>query len=57
MDSPCHFDPSEQQNENTIYHYLHHSDFLEGAQFHCENICGLVTHLRSQALGVVLWQA
>lgn len=56
MDSPCHFDPSEQQNENTIYHYLHHSDFLGGAQFHCKNICVLVTHLGSQALGVVLWK-
>lgn len=56
MDSPCHFDPSEQQNENTIYHYLHHSDFLGGAQFHCKNICVLVTHLGSHPLGVVLWK-
>lgn len=57
MDTPCHFDPFAQQNENTIYHYLHHSDFLGSAQFHCKNICGLVTLLRSQALGTVLLQA
>lgn len=50
----CHFDPSVQQNENTIYHYLHYSDFLGGAQFHCKNICGLLTLLRSRALEVLL---
>lgn len=57
MDSPHHFDPFVQQNENTIYHYLHHSDFLGGALFRCKNICALVTPLRSQALGAVLLQA
>lgn len=45
MDSLCHFDPFVQQNENTIYHYLHHSDFVGGARFHCKNICGLVTQM------------
>lgn len=57
MEPLCHFDPFVQQNENTIYHYLHHSDFPQGAQFHCKNICGLLTLLRSHALEVVLLQA
>lgn len=39
MGLPCHFDPFE----NTIYHLLNHSDLVGGAQFHCKNICGLIT--------------
>jgi hypothetical protein len=43
MGPPCHFDPFVRQHENTIYHLLNHSDLVGGAQFHCKNICSLIT--------------
>lgn len=43
MGLPCHFDPFVRQHENTIYHLLNRSDLVGGAQFHCKNICGLIT--------------
>lgn len=43
MGSPCHFDPFVRQHENTIYHLLNHGDLVGGTQFHCKNICGLIT--------------
>lgn len=43
MGWPCHFDPFVRQHGNTIYHLLNHSDLVGGAQFHCKNICGLIT--------------